>query len=82
MIIVHAPLLNMNNLYGVGSIINQRYKLEKEIGRGGMESIIYLATDQTINQDKYLEMKRKKVAIKIVCKKDFTDEKESDREEK
>jgi serine/threonine protein kinase len=70
----------MSSPYKIGAVINQRYKLEKEIGRGGMESVIYLATDQSITNDRYLEMKRKKVAIKIVCKKDFTDD--DDREEK
>ncbi|HNB36905.1 MAG TPA: hypothetical protein PK414_11835, partial [Anaerolineales bacterium] len=36
--------------FGVGAIVNHRYRLDAEVGRGGM-GIIYRAYDLTENQE-------------------------------
>jgi len=46
-------------MIGIGTVIDEKYEILKEIGRGGM-SIVYLATDKRLG---------KQWAVKVVSKK-------------
>jgi serine/threonine protein kinase len=48
-------------------VLNQ-YLIIKEIGRGGMSSIIYLAEDQKNDTKGYFDDKNKKVVVKVTTK--------------
>jgi hypothetical protein len=54
--------------FQLGELIIDKYKVNKIIGRGGMNSVIYLAEDITLNPSVYTELKQKFVAIKIINK--------------
>ncbi len=54
-------------LFSKGSLVLGQYEIIREIGRGGMNSIIYLAEDTTIDLNKY-PLQSKNVAVKVVTK--------------
>ncbi|MDE7434065.1 MAG: hypothetical protein K2M43_03035, partial [Mycoplasmoidaceae bacterium] len=47
-------------------LVLNKYKVIREIGRGGMNSVIYLAEDITIKENEYFALQNKYVAIKVV----------------
>jgi hypothetical protein len=57
-----------NNEFAKGEIILDHYKIERIIGRGGMNSIIYLANDMNVVSNSYFDLKVKGVAIKVIKK--------------
>ncbi len=54
-------------LFSKGSLVLGQYEIIREIGRGGMNSIIYLAEDTTIDLNKY-PLQNKNVAVKVVTR--------------
>lgn len=59
-----------NLQFSKGSLVLGQYQIIKEIGRGGMNSIIYLAEDINIDDKEYFSLQNKNVAIKVVTKND------------
>jgi hypothetical protein len=54
--------------YGPGAIILGHYEVRKVIARGGMNSVLYLATDTNVVIKEYSDTKKKNVTIKIIKK--------------
>jgi len=54
--------------YQPNDIILNHYKIIKEIGHGGMNSVVYLADDLNINPASYDALSNKTVAIKVIDK--------------
>lgn len=52
--------------FTIGSLVLGQYQIIREIGRGGMNSIIYLAEDTTVDKTQYFALQNKNVAIKVV----------------
>jgi serine/threonine-protein kinase len=54
--------------YKPGDLALDQYRIIKEINRGGMNSIIYLAEDINVPNEEYFTIKNKKVIIKLIYK--------------
>jgi hypothetical protein len=55
-------------------IVLTDYKIIKEIARGGMESVIYVAQDLKIKGDDYVSSKNKYVVVKVINRNDKIDD--------
>lgn len=61
----HPPILNERE-YRANDMVVNRYRIIKRIGKGGMNSIVYLAEDTNVKDGEYFSSKNKHVAIKVI----------------
>jgi serine/threonine protein kinase len=64
----------INRKLSPGDVVLGQYKIIKEIARGGMNSIIYLAEDTRVKSDDYFALENKNVAVKIIAKNETVNE--------